>query len=119
MIGGITPGNSYSYPGSSQGLPRPVNDSARPSVALPAKDTETVPDRTAQAPAADPGQGSGRQPERRVEARQAAEDVRLETFRADEMPLQTSRALSVFAAVAASGDDSARSGNLAGIDLLV
>jgi len=119
MVGGITPGNSYGYPGSTQGLPRPVSDSTRPSVAIPARDTETVPDRTAQAPAADPGRSADSQPERRVEARQAAEDVRLETFRADEMPLQTSKALSVFAAVAATGDDSAQSGSLAGIDLLV
>ncbi|MEP3166532.1 MAG: UDP pyrophosphate phosphatase, partial [Marinobacter sp.] len=55
--------------------------------------------------------------ERRVEARQAAEDVRLERFRADEVPLNTSRALSTFADVAARGD--ASDNVLSGIDILV
>jgi hypothetical protein len=37
---------------------------------------------------------------RRVEARQAAEDARLERFRADEVPPANARALEVFASVA-------------------
>lgn len=55
--------------------------------------------------------------ERRIEARQAAEDVRLERFRADELPLSTSRALSTFADVAARGD--VADAGLSGIDILV
>ncbi len=118
MIGSITPGNSYGIPGSSQGVSRDRNDFARSTVSIPEKGTETPAERPEQATA-----GAEASPEavplRRVEARQAAEDVRLETFRADEMPLQTSKALSVFADVAAAGDDAGQSDPLAGIDLVV
>ncbi|WP_227538087.1 hypothetical protein [Marinobacter vulgaris] len=55
--------------------------------------------------------------ERRIEARQAAEDLRLERFRADEVSLNASRALSTFADVAARGD--ASDNGLYGIDILV
>ena len=55
--------------------------------------------------------------ERRVEARRAAEDARLEQFRADELPLQNSRALQTFTAVAGQrSDDDAE---LAGISIRV
>ncbi|OEY66919.1 hypothetical protein [Marinobacter sp. X15-166B] len=54
---------------------------------------------------------------RRVAARQAADATRLERFRADELPLQTVRALSAFAGVAALGKGHEL--NLAGIDIHV
>ncbi|MBS3803078.1 MAG: UDP pyrophosphate phosphatase [Oleiphilaceae bacterium] len=54
---------------------------------------------------------------RRVEARQAAEDSRFERFRADEMPRASSQALDVFASVAAQRDGS--DVELAGIDIRV
>lgn len=56
---------------------------------------------------------------RRVEARRAAEDARLERFRADDLPLPAARALSAFASVAAVGDDSETASGLAGIDITV
>ena len=56
---------------------------------------------------------------RRVEARRAAEDARLERFRADDLPLPAARALSAFASVAAVGDDSETASSLAGIDITV
>ena len=119
MIGGITPGNSYGYTGTGQGLSRDRNEFARTTVSVPEKGTETLADRTEQSPSARPELSPEAVPLRRVEARQAAEDVRLEPFRADEMPLQTAKALSVFAAVSTAGDESIQSGTLAGIDLIV
>jgi len=119
MIGSITPGNSYGYTGTGQSLPRGGNDFARTTVSVPEKGNETPADRTEQSPQGRAELSAEAVPLRRVEARQAAEDVRLEPFRADEMPLQTAKALSVFAAVSASADDSTQSGTLAGIDLIV
>ncbi|MCH8497075.1 MAG: UDP pyrophosphate phosphatase [Marinobacter sp.] len=55
--------------------------------------------------------------ERRVEARRAAEDARLEQFRADELPLQNSRALQAFTAVAGQRNDD--DAELAGISIRV
>ncbi|WP_166251495.1 UDP pyrophosphate phosphatase [Marinobacter salicampi] len=55
--------------------------------------------------------------ERRVEARQAAEDARLERFRADELPFASARALDVFAAVAGQRDGG--DVEMAGIDIRV
>ncbi|MDX1458461.1 MAG: UDP pyrophosphate phosphatase [Marinobacter sp.] len=55
--------------------------------------------------------------ERRVEARRAAEDVRLERFRADDLPLAASQALSTFAEVAAQQDG--QDVELAGISIRV
>lgn len=54
---------------------------------------------------------------RRVEARQAAEDSRLERFRADDLPFASARALDVFAAVAGQREGS--DVELAGIDIRV
>ncbi len=119
MIGSITPGNSYGYAGTGQGLSRDRNEFGRTTVSVPEKGTETPADRTEQSSPGMAELSAEAVPLRRVEARQAAEDVRLESFRADEIPLQTARALSVFAAVSASGDDSTQSGTLAGIDLIV
>ncbi|HCW91868.1 MAG TPA: UDP pyrophosphate phosphatase, partial [Marinobacter sp.] len=55
--------------------------------------------------------------QRRVDARRAAEDVRLERFRADQLPLSTSRALDAFTDIASRNDDG--TGELAGIDILI
>ncbi len=60
---------------------------------------------------------TGELAQRRVEARRAAEDVRLEPFRADELPLVASQALSTFAAVAAQQGE--RETDLAGISIRV
>ncbi|WP_165856966.1 UDP pyrophosphate phosphatase [Marinobacter sp. JSM 1782161] len=56
--------------------------------------------------------------ERRVQARQAAEDAQLERFRADDVPLRNAQALDVFNNIASTreeGDDV----ELAGIDIRV
>lgn len=55
--------------------------------------------------------------ERRVQARQAAEDARLERFRADEVPLRNAQALDVFTGIASQRDDG--DVELAGIDIRV
>lgn len=55
--------------------------------------------------------------ERRVEARQAAEDSRLERFRSDELPLASARALEAFANVAGQRDG--QDVELAGIDIRI
>lgn len=55
--------------------------------------------------------------ERRVEARQAAEDVRLERFRAEDLSFASARALNVFASVA--GQREGTDTELAGIDIRV
>ena len=51
--------------------------------------------------------------------RRAAEDARLERFRADELPLPAARALSAFAGVAAAGQEFESGSVLSGIDILV
>jgi DNA-binding IclR family transcriptional regulator len=53
-----------------------------------------------------------------VEARRAAEDTRLERFRADDVPFNTSRALATFATVAAPVSDAPDS-LITGIDIRV
>ncbi|MDC0662647.1 UDP pyrophosphate phosphatase [Marinobacter sp. SS21] len=69
------------------------------------------------APRAAPQAETGELAQRRVDARRAAEDVRLEPFRADELPLVASQALSTFAAVAAQQGE--RETELAGISIRV
>lgn len=56
---------------------------------------------------------------RRIEARRAAEDVRLETFRADDVSPAAARALSTFAGVAAAGQEYENGSMLTGIDIMV
>lgn len=58
---------------------------------------------------------------RRVQARAAAEDARLEPFRPDELSLASARALQTFAAVAAQGADEPLGvdAELAGVDIRV
>lgn len=119
MIGGLNPNNSFALQSGNNSPVRERSDVAR----APA----SAPERSAEAIRRDLGDGRGETTailrldseslERRVEARRAAEDVRLERFRADELPLSTSRALSTFADIAARGD--AGDSGLAGIDILV
>lgn len=58
---------------------------------------------------------------RRVQARVAAEDARLEQFRPDDISLASARALQTFAAVAAQGADqpAGMDAELAGVDIRV
>ncbi|MDI9246103.1 UDP pyrophosphate phosphatase [Marinobacter sp. CHS3-4] len=120
MIGGVNPNNSIAYQSGNNAPVRERSDGAR-APASTAEDnrgqvrrdltqgaspnvearTQTSPDAT----------------ERRIEARRAAEDSRLERFRADDVPLSTSRALSTFADVASDGE--APEGVLTGIDIRV
>lgn len=96
MIGGINPNNNLAYQTGNNTLSRERSDVAR----APASTAED-----------NPGQ------ERRIEARRAAEDARLERFRADDVPLNTARALSTFANIAAPAE--APEGILTGIDIRV
>ena len=119
MIGGINPGNNLNFQTGNNSLVRERSDAAR----APASTPEKTPD--ARRDLADGNQGvvSDRNAteslERRVEARRAAEDARLERFRADEVSLPAARALSTFASVAAAGQETSGNGSLAGIDILV
>lgn len=63
------------------------------------------------------GETSGENLQRRVQARQAAEDVRIERFRADEISYGNARALAVFAGVA--GQREGQDTELSGIDIRV
>ena len=54
--------------------------------------------------------------ERRVQARKAAEDVRLEQFRVDDVPFANAKALEVFTGIASQPDDDVE---LAGIDIRI
>lgn len=57
---------------------------------------------------------------RRVQARSAADDARLETFRADDIPVANARALETFAAVASQREGlDGYDAELAGIDIRV
>ena len=120
MIGGINPGNNFNFQTGNNSLVRERSDAAR----APASTPEKTPD-AARRDLADGNQGvvSDRNAteslERRVEARRAAEDARLERFRADEVSLPAARALSAFASVAAAGQETGGNGSLAGIDILV
>ncbi|MDY6797584.1 MAG: UDP pyrophosphate phosphatase [Pseudomonadota bacterium] len=116
MIGGINSGANQPYP-SGSGVVRERSDVARAPAASPDKQSTEV-----RADLDNPAGGRQRisSPEdlqRRVEARRAAESVRLEQFRADQLPLSTSRALDAFTDIASRNDDG--TGELAGIDVLI
>lgn len=96
---------------------RERNDVARAPASGPEKQTGDVRRDLASGPQPAERAAPAENTERRVEARRAAEDARLERFRADELPLATSRALDAFTDIA-SRDDSGDAG-LAGIDILV
>lgn len=119
MIGGINPGSSLSYQSGTNSPVRERSDAARSPASAPEKTAESARRDLADSPLQPASERSvSESTERRVEARRAAEDVRLERFRADEVPLPAARALSTFASVAAAGQESG-SAALAGIDILV
>jgi|AntRauTorcE11898_2_1112593.scaffolds.fasta_scaffold00270_2 hypothetical protein len=121
MIGGVNPNSSLAYQTGNNAPARERSDVARAPAA-------TVEDNRGQvrrdlADGASPSTEA--RPitppdalERRIEARRAAEDVRLERFRADDIPLNTSRALATFANVAAPSSDAPDS-LITGIDIRV
>lgn len=120
MINGLNSSASYPLQSGGAGI-RERTDVARSPAASPEKNSPEVQEDLARpgsnvAPA-DIGSLSGELLQRRVEARQAAEDVRLERFNADDLPLSTARALSTFVEVAAQRDG--QDVELAGIDIRI
>jgi len=124
MIGGINPANSSLIQTGNNNPARERTDVARSPAASPqAPGAESV-RRDLNAPQQSQDTAPGSQTtsdatDRRVEARRAAEDARLERFRADELPLPASRALSTFAGVAAAGQEFEGGSVISGIDILV
>lgn len=119
MIGGINPGSTLSYQSGTNSPVRERSDAARSPASAPEKTAETARRDLADSPRSPASERSvNDSPERRVEARRASEDARLERFRADEVPLSAARALSTFASVAAAGQEPGGTA-LAGIDILV
>lgn len=128
MISGVNTNGNYPLQSGNAPL-RERGDSARTPAASPDKSGPDVshdlanpqslvdPQPRVDSPASVDQLGNGELLQRRVEARRAAEDVRLERFNADEVPLATSRALSTFAQVAAQSDD--QDVELAGIDIRI
>lgn len=118
MIGGINPGNTVGFQTGNNSPVRERIDAARAPATAPEKASES-----ARRDLADRPQGSAPERtvteslERRVEARRASEDARLERFRADDVSPSAARALSTFASVAAAGQDAG--GEVAGIDILI
>ncbi|MCD1629722.1 MULTISPECIES: UDP pyrophosphate phosphatase [Marinobacter] len=124
MIGGINPANSSLIQTGNNNPARERTDVARSPAASPqAPGAESVRrDLNAPQQSRDTAPGSqttSEATERRIEARRAAEDARLERFRADELPLPASRALSTFAGVAAAGQEFEGGSVISGIDILV
>jgi len=119
MIGGINPGSTLSYQSGTNSPVRERSDAARSPASAPEKTAETARRDLADSPRSPVSERSvSDSPERRVEARRASEEARLERFRADDVPLPAARALSTFASVAAAGQESGGTA-LAGIDILV
>jgi len=127
MIGGI---NSANYPQVQSGNNTPARErgeNARASAASPMAGAVEAARRDLGAPAqnrdgAPQGQNASESQEflpRRVEARRAAEDARLEIFRADDLSPSAARALSTFAGVAAAGQEYENGSVLTGIDIMV
>ncbi|MEX2476641.1 UDP pyrophosphate phosphatase [Marinobacter sp.] len=118
MIGGFNPNSSVAFQSGNNTPVRERSDVARAPASGPEKNADGVRRDLADGR---PGNPPPRQLDtesldRRVEARRAAEDARLERFRADELPLSTSRALATFTDIAARGDSGEN--GLAGIDIL-
>lgn len=124
MIGGINPAYSSLIQTGNNNPARERTDVARSPAASPqAPGAESV-RRDLNAPQQSRDTAPGNQTaseatDRRVEARRAAEDARLERFRADELPLPAARALSTFAGVAAAGQEFEGGSVISGIDILV
>lgn len=118
MIGGVNSNSSLPYQSGNNNPVRERSDVARTPASSPDRSVEGVRRDLAEGrPETAPRQVNTESLERRVEARRAAEDARLERFRADELPLSTSRALSTFTDIAARGDNGEN--GLVGIDILV
>ncbi len=118
MIGGVNSNSSLPYQSGNNSPVRERSDVARTPASSPDRSAEGVRRDLAEGrPETAPRQVNTESLERRVEARRAAEDARLERFRADELPLSTSRALSTFTDIAARGDNGEN--GLVGIDILV
>ena len=117
MIGGINPNNTQAFQSGNNGLSRERSDVARAPAGTAEENTGQVRrDLSGVSSSVEPRQSTPSDAfERRIEARRAAEDSRLEQFRADEVPLNTSRALSTFADVASRGEPP--EGLLTGIDI--
>lgn len=126
MINGI--GSNGNYPlQSGSGVVRERSDVARNPAASPEKTPADVQQTLVRDAREAPDNGAGdarradspgdRELQRRVEARQAAVDARLERVGGDELPLSTARALSTFSAVASQG--SGQDTELAGIDIRI
>lgn len=120
MIGGINPNSNLAYQAGNNALARERSDVAR----APASTAENNPGQVRRDLTDGASSSTEARPatppdalERRLEARRAAEDTRLERFRADDVPLNTSRALATFANVAAPSE--APEGVLTGIDIRV
>lgn len=128
MIGGINSAANYSQIQSGNHAPtRERSDAARAPAAAPVAVAVDSARGELNAPAqnrdnAPQNQATAESPEatnRRVEARRAAEDVRLESFRADDVSPSAARALSAFAGVAAAGQEYESGSVLSGIDIMV
>lgn len=125
MIGGINPANSSMIQTGNNSPARERTDVARSPAASPQSLADDAVRQDLNAPRQERDTAPGNlnagfeAVERRIEARRAAEDVRLERFRADELPLPASRALSTFAGVAAAGQEFEGGSLISGIDILV
>ncbi len=121
MVNDVNPNNLYPSRSDSSALRERPDIARNSSVSGPSGTPNDIREDLA-APRADIG---GRQAnlidtasiERRVEARRASEDVRLERFRADDVPLASARALEAFTSVA--GFRESVDVELAGIDIVV
>lgn len=111
MIGGINPNNNLAYQAGNKALSRESQESRESQKSQESRERSDVTRAPASTTEDNPGQA------RRIEARRAAEDARLERFRADDVPLNTARALSTFANIAAPAE--APEGILTGIDIRV
>ncbi|WP_166269044.1 UDP pyrophosphate phosphatase [Marinobacter caseinilyticus] len=121
MIGGLNPNAVYRAQSDATAL-RERSDIARNSSAAGVNGTPEGIRQDLAVPRSEVGERATNPVDsaaikRRVEARQASEDVRLERFRADDMPLASARALETFAGVAALRDDV--DVELAGIDIRI
>lgn len=128
MLGGINSAANYSQFQSGNNAPtRERSDAARASAAAPTAVAVDSARRDLNAPAQNRDNApqnqlsteSSEATNRRVEARRAAEDVRLESFRADDVSPSAARALSTFAGVAAAGQEYENGSVLSGIDIMI
>jgi len=129
MIGGINPANSFQIQSGNNAPARERADAARAPAASPQAESAGNVRRDLDAPTQARDSAPVNQPaavsevseptDRRIEASRAAEDARLERFRADELPLPTSQAMSAFAGVAAAGQEFESGSVLSGIDIMV